>query len=211
MTKNVLIVAMVASMLTGCAQNFTPYEVVEQLGINEKTTLRYEVGITEEKKADSEFIIMAKLSSTSTAQRAKDMAFYHAAILTQQHEFPAFEVLQVSRGTWCSRRRSNHTQVLVTSSRAHSGKTYKQLPTITSTSEDGGYTARLNIAFLTEQEYQASKTSKKVKLSSKIVEDLSAKINVRPSEGELTRVSKERLQSCTTKRKGNKIGNKKFL
>jgi len=211
MTKNALIVAIVAATLTGCAQNFTPYEVVEQLDINEKTTPRYEVGITEEKKSDNSFVIMTKLSSTSTARRTRDMAFYHAAVLTKQHEYPAFKVLQAGKGSWCSKSRSNHKQVLVTSNRAHSGKTYKQLPTISSTSEDGGYTVRLNVLFLTEQEYQASKTSKKVKLASKVVENLATKINQRPSEDELTRVSEERLQSCATGRKNRKVEDKRFL
>jgi len=211
MTNNALIVAMVATTLAGCAQNFTPYEVVEQLGINEKTTPRYDVGITEEKKSENSFVIVAKLSSTSTARRTRDMAFYHAAMLTQQYEFPAFKVLQAGRGSWCSKSRSNHKQVLVTSNRAHSGKTYKQLPTISSTSEDGGYTVRLNILFLTEQAYQVGKTSKKVKLASKVVENLATKINQRPSEDELTRISEERLQTCATGRKNRKVEDKRLL
>jgi len=211
MTNNALIVAMVATTLAGCAQNFTPYEVVEQLGINEKTTPRYDVGITEEKKSENSFVIVAKLSSTSTARRTRDMAFYHAAMLTQQYEFPAFKVLQAGRGSWCSKSRSNHKQVLVTSNRAHSGKTYKQLPTISSTSEDGGYTVRLNIFFLTEQAYQLGKTSKKVKLASKVVENLATKINQRPSEDELTRISEERLQTCATGRKNRKVEDKRLL
>jgi len=65
--------------------------------------------------------------------------------------------------------------------------------------------------FLTEQEYQASKTSKKVKLASKVVENLATKINQRPSEDELTRVSEERLQSCATGRKNRKVEDKRFL
>lgn len=211
MTKKALIAVMVAVTLTGCAQNFTPYEVVEQLDINEKPTPRYEEGITEEKKADNSFVIIAKLSSTSTARRARDMAFYHAAILTQQHEFPAFEVLKAGRGSWCSKRRRNYKQVQVSSSSAHSGRTVKQLPTISTTSEDGGYTVRLKIAFLTEDEYQTSKNAKKVKLASKVMENLTAKINQRPSEDELTRVSEERLQTCTTGRINRKVEDKSFL
>jgi len=139
------------------------------------------------------------------------MAFYHAAILTQQHEFPAFEVLKAGKGSWCSKRRRNYKQVQVTSNSAHSGQTVKQLPTISTTSEDGGYTVRLKIAFLTEQDYQESKKSKKVKLASKVIENLTVKVNERPNEDELTRVSEERLQTCTTGRINRKVEDKSFL
>jgi len=211
MTKSSFVAAIVATTLTGCAQNFTPYAVVEQLGINEKTTPRYEVGITEEQKTDSEFVIVAKLSSTSTARRARDMAFYHAAILTQQHEYPAFKVLKTGKGSWCSKRRRNYKQVQVSTNSAHSGKTVKQLPTISSSSEDGGYTANLKISFLTEAEYQAGKNAKRVKLASKVVNNLATKIKQRPSEDELTRVSEEKLQTCATGRKNRKVEDKRFL
>lgn len=198
MKKMYLLASMIIITLAGCSNLYTPYEVVEQIDYKGRHTERYEFGITEEKVSALEYIITAQLTSTSTAERANDMIIYHAAILSEKFDFPAFQILEAKQGSWCSSGRSTFRDTLIITNNLQ-WDAYKQRPGISLMTMDAGPSARIRIAFLTDKEYQAVKSSQRIKHVSKTIANLHSKINMRPSEEEMTLRSRETLQGCIDK------------
>jgi len=80
------------TVLSACTISPTPYEVVEStshaFGNN---TWNFSEGITERVISDTEVIITAKLSDSSTEERALAMVRYHAALMAQKAGYTSIQ------------------------------------------------------------------------------------------------------------------------
>ncbi|KMT66649.1 hypothetical protein [Catenovulum maritimum] len=89
-------------LLTGCQTTQTPYEVNSSTNYKKgKSFNSYHLGVTEEKVNDRIYHVAVKLTGTSSAERAKDMFYLHAANLAMSKNFEKFSIEKRKTGRWC--------------------------------------------------------------------------------------------------------------
>ncbi len=173
-----LLTLVVATLvISGCAQKQTPYKVVKRVDYNHKTRglQAYTEGVTQEKISATEYIITAKLSSSSDKIRSQNMVIYHAAILAQQSGYDSFDVLKRKSGQWCNFIKNRQGM-----------KSYN----------DGGFKSSVRVVF-TEIEAPKNKLKKVKRINVlEAINRLEPKINAVWSDEEIDALENQRWDSC---------------
>ncbi|ARD46022.1 hypothetical protein [Colwellia sp. PAMC 21821] len=106
--KPLLLFTMVA--LSACAYQPTPYKVVQQEKYEQGALAGlYQLGVTEERISQSEYVITVKLDGGSDPQRARNMLMLHASKLALTSGYKHFKKSQLKAGSWCNKSRNKVT------------------------------------------------------------------------------------------------------
>ncbi|MFT5294021.1 MAG: hypothetical protein ACI9YH_000027 [Colwellia sp.] len=168
---------LVCVLLSGCAQTQIPYKISKV--VEHKSRLmpaQFPLGITQEKLAEKEYRITAKLADFGTNKRARSMALYHASILAEKQGYDAFIVNKFWNASWCGSSRNVKTNMIG--------------------SVNGGPTAKLIITLAVAEK---SGKRKKLRLTKETKDSNKALIDYVPTEIELDQISTERLELCAGK------------
>jgi len=162
------------SLLSACAYKPTPYEVVQTVNYQQGAlTGNYKLGVTEQRVADIQYVVVVKLDSGSSALRAKNMLLLHAANMAINNGYDGFTGKKVRAGRWCNKSRNKATgQVFI---------------------NDGGPTAK---AIITFEALDAQNNKKKVKNAQNIINKFTNKVDHVISAEQAEQNSKNILSAC---------------
>lgn len=96
------------TLLSGCAYQQTPYEVVETINYKKGALSKLKkLGVSEQKASATVYVLSVRLDNGSDAKRAKNMRDLHAANLAINNGYDSVIIETIIYGNWCLKQKSN--------------------------------------------------------------------------------------------------------